>query len=346
MAYLGSFGSTANKTAGSTVAITATSNIPAGTFLILGLSVDNITATTPTISSVTASGGGSWTLLGSASSGATATAGAGIFLYAWRTLTTTQINSGSTITTITLSGSVTSKAAEVWGWDFVTNALRNTVVTATSTSGAPSAVTSGTALVAGDLVIGLIAGETNSVATGDSDTTNGSWSTIDGAASSGGNANTNNTIGMQYKYVTATGNQTYNPTTSNDSIAMVFGVIPDHILPMESTGSSTSDGTAPADLTTPLAITSTGVATSVGYAPADLTTPLAITSTGVATSVGYAPAALTTPLQITSTVVSLSTGSAPVNLANRLQLTSTAAALSTGTAPAYTTRTNWVLLSM
>lgn len=324
MAYRGSYGSTANKTAGSTVAITATANIPAGTFLILALSVDNITATTPTISSVSASGGGTWTLLGSASSGATATAGAGIFLYAWRTLTTTQINSGSTITTITLSGSVTSKAAEVWGWDFVTNALRNTVVTATSTGGTPSAVSSGTAFVAGDLVIGIIAGEDNAVPTGDADTLNGSWSAIDGAASTGGNANTNTTIGMQYKYVTATGAQTYNPTTANDSIAMVFGVIPDHILPITTTGASTSTGAAPADLTTPLAITSTGVATSTGAAPADLTTPL----------------------QITSTVVSLSTGAAPVNLANRLQVTSTLASLSTGVASPNIISHNWVVLSM
>jgi hypothetical protein len=49
-------------------------------------------------------------------------------------------------------------------------------------------------------------------ATPDTDTTNGSWSTQYGVASSSGTAASSMSVGSQWKTVTATGNQTYNLT--------------------------------------------------------------------------------------------------------------------------------------
>lgn len=222
MAYLGGFGSNATKTVGSTLAITASSTIPAGTLLVLGISWDNIDAATPTISSVSSSGGGSWTSRGTANIGVSATAGSGIFAAVYTTLTTSQINSGATITTITWSSASTaSKAAAIIGHDGMVESFRGSVISATSTGGAPSAVTT-TAPVTGDVVIGVIHGEDNATPTGDADTLNGSWSTIYGTASTGAGAATNMAIGLQSKTVTAGGNQTFNATTANDAVAFVF----------------------------------------------------------------------------------------------------------------------------
>jgi hypothetical protein len=78
--------------------------------------------------------------------------------------------------------------------------------------------------------------ENNAVPTGDADTLNGSWSAIDGVATTGGSANTNTTVAMQYKTVTATGAQTFNPTGGvADSVAIVFALAPQ---PVAATGTA------------------------------------------------------------------------------------------------------------
>lgn len=222
---LGVMGSLQNKTSSSSETIVATAGIPAGTLLVFATAYDSSGSGTPTVSTLSASGGGTWTQRANGSSTATG-AGNGIFLYTYTTLTTTEIAPNANITTVTLSGATIAKAMAVWAFGFVNNTLRNTAVTATSTAGTPSAVTAGTALVAGDLVIGTIGGETNALPTGDTDTLNGSWSTITGTNTTGGGAATNVAVGMQYKIVTATGAQTYNPVTANDSVASVFALTP------------------------------------------------------------------------------------------------------------------------
>lgn len=240
MAYLGGFGSNATKTVGATLAITASSTIPAGTLLVLGISWDNIDAATPTISSVSTSGGGTWTSRGTGNVGVSATAGSGIFAAVYTTLTTSSISSGATITTITFSSASTaSKAAAIVGFDEMIENLRGSVVSATSTGGAPSAVTT-TAPVTGDVVIGVIHGEDNATPTGDADTLNGSWSALYGTASTGAGAATNMAIGIQAKTVTAGGNQTFNATTANDAVAFVFTLATP--IPATLSGQSTSGG--------------------------------------------------------------------------------------------------------
>lgn len=240
MAYLGGFGSNATKTIQQTLAITASSTIPAGTLLVLGISWDNIDATTPTISSISDSGGGTWTVRGTGNVGVSATAGSGIYAAVYTTTTTTEIANAATVTTITFSSASTaSKAAAIVGFDDMIENLRGAVVSGTSTGGVPSVVTT-TAPVTGDVVIGIIHGEDNTTPIGDADTLNGSWSAIYGQASSGAGAATNMAVGIQAKTVTAGGNQTFNATTANDSVAFVFTLATP--IPATLSGQSASGG--------------------------------------------------------------------------------------------------------
>jgi hypothetical protein len=223
VAYLGGFGSAQTSATGATLAITASSTIPAGTVLVLAAVWDNIDTTTPTISSISTAGGGSWTSRASTSAGVTASAGAGIFTDVWTTTTTSQITSGTTISTITWSSASTdTKSVIIVGFSEQLETIRGSVVTGTPSTGGTPTVTTSTAPVTNDVVIGVVAGEDNGAPTGDADTLNGSWSTIASTNTTGGSAASNTTIGIQVKTVTAGGNQTYNPTTANDSVAIIF----------------------------------------------------------------------------------------------------------------------------
>lgn len=229
---LGIVGTAENKVSGTTLAITANQIIPAGTFLALALTLDNHASTTMATVSLSSSGGGTWTSrAGAIGSGATTTAGTGIFGVLQTCKTTTQISSGATITTVTFGNAVVGKAAVIVGYFGVENTSRNTsgFGAGNSASGAPSATTNstGSAPVAGDLVIGTIHGETNAAPGADTDTTNGSWGTVRSfATTGGGGATTHCVVGIQHKVITANGNQTYNATTANDSVAYSMAFLP------------------------------------------------------------------------------------------------------------------------
>src|SRR5215467_2807919 len=226
-----SYGGTFQKSSATTIVVTVISGpIPAGTLLCMAIACDNATATTPTISSITNVGGTTWTAqAGSISqSGATSTAGAGIFVYAYTCFTTASI-ANSTSITITLSAASGCRTAALAGWSGMTGTARGSVVANASTAGTPSAVTAGTALVAGDLVIGVMGVENSAGPSLDTDTLNGSWVASDGGsfATSGGQAATNIGLSIQHKVVTATGAQTFNPGGgANDSVAIVFSFVP------------------------------------------------------------------------------------------------------------------------
>lgn len=84
-------------------------------------------------------------------------------------------------------------------------------------TGSPTITTS--SIPSGAVVFGQGAAESNSGFTGDSDTTNGSWSTAQNQTANTGTLLTSMTLTSQYKIVTAAGTQTYNPTrTSADCI--------------------------------------------------------------------------------------------------------------------------------
>lgn len=219
-----------NKVAGTnnmSLTVDATNAVVGGNVLIASISFDNTGTSTPTVSSIAVPSGetASWVQLASADSPQATSAGA-IRTEIWG-IKTTQGWAAATAVAVTLSASVTAKACVMQEFFGASLNLRGTAGSGTSTAGTPSAATSGTALVAGDLVIGAagIEGATNF--TTDTDTTNGSWSTILGAITSGGGGATNCGVVQQYKIVTATGVQTYNPGGgSGDTNAAVVALQP------------------------------------------------------------------------------------------------------------------------
>lgn len=96
------------------------------------------------------------------------------------------------------------------------------------TTGAP-ALTSGT-VTDGDTIFYHISVEGNTTPTGDSDTTNGTWSTVVKTAGGTGTTTGAQMDVSQYKTVTATATQTWNPTfTSADTKAAWITITPENI---------------------------------------------------------------------------------------------------------------------
>ena len=260
MAFLGSVGAVANKSGTSTQAVTASQTIPAGSLLFMIIGVDNTDATNPT-TSISTAGGGTWTLRGTVSSGVSASNGSGVFGYLYSVTTTSSISNASTISTVTFSSSPTSRAIEVIAFDNTPELFRGSAVTGSNTGGTPTATDS--TPVAGDIVIGAIVGEDNTDPTGDADTTNGSWAAINAIASTGASAATNVAVGLQYKIVSATGSQTYNPTTANDSGVIVITLA----TPLAANISGQSNSSGQATATATYRPTIDGTATSSGSLP-------------------------------------------------------------------------------
>jgi hypothetical protein len=225
---LGGLGTGQAKAAGTTITVTNIlgSVIPAGSLLVVVGTWDNINSVTaPTITCSTI--GGATAIANHATavgSGVTTTAGAGIWHQCFRALTTADIAIGATICTLTSNQSAVARAGYCEGWTGVSDTLRGTVVTATSTAGTPTATTGGTAPALGDLVIGCASYENSSIQTGDADTTNGSWDAANGFGTSGSSGATNVMSSIQFKAITAGGAQTFNPSGSNDAVVCVFAL--------------------------------------------------------------------------------------------------------------------------
>lgn len=237
-----------------TVGIGATPNDVDG-LLVARIIFDNFTtASQPVVSSIAKMAGetNNWVFLGAARS--TSTSG-GAFASGemWCIKTTVQWTASSTYV-VTLSNSVTMKATQVREFSGVEAALRGAAGTAYSTTTtAASATTSGTAPQIGDLALGFaFASNTVTALGGDTDSTGGSWSAVNGFGSTGGNATTNNTGTSQYKIVTSTSAQTYNissgATAGNGSIVAILQqtpppqILPDRI--RQPVGAGTARGAA------------------------------------------------------------------------------------------------------
>lgn len=212
-----------SSAAGTTVAATLASNVAAGNVLILAVTADNLSSNTPTVSSISKPGGetASWTSLGAIPS-STATGAGGVVTELWAIKTTQQWNSATTVT-VTLSGSVTKKAVVLSEFNGVDVRLRGSAATSTSTGGTPT-ITSSATYQPGDLVLGWAGFENNAAPTADSDTSNGSWAAGTSTFTTGGGAAANVAVILQYKIITGSGTQTYNPTGSSDSGAGVVGL--------------------------------------------------------------------------------------------------------------------------
>lgn len=278
---------------GTAVTVTLAANVPAGNLLVVWIGFDNTGTSTPTVSSLDKPGGetATWAQIASHDS-SNATSAAGVRGEMWVIRTTQQWNS-ATVVTATLSASPPKSCAVCAEFTAVTATLRGTAGTNTSATGAPSAATSGTALVAGDLVVGGATFETSTTPTDDTDTTNGSWSTgLVGSATGGATASQVRSV-LQWKIVNAAGVQTYNPTAnSTDSGAAVAALQYDAVVPGAAALTGTATLTAAGALTLPgaAAVTGTGTVTAAGDVTTSGTThegQAAVTVTATRTPVGH-----------------------------------------------------------
>lgn len=209
---------TVSSTSGSTTyAFSPTSNPASDSDILFFITYDNSgTDGADPYSSISDSEGNTWTSIanGLADPG-TASAGA-----AGRWFITSQdggaVTTGTTIT-ITFTNSVTNKTGAFW--EIAGSMVFDTYVTESSVSGFPTITMSGNA--SGNLIFGGLGRERNDSQTGDSDTTDGTWSTAQNVGVG--------TIGMQvmtqYKVLTGTSDQTYNPTTdgaSGDNVEFIL----------------------------------------------------------------------------------------------------------------------------
>jgi hypothetical protein len=271
---------------------------PIGDQIFLFIVFDNLTATTPTISSITtaASETASWVQIAAGDS-ASSTAAAGIRAELWAITPTVTWTAFSPV--VTLSGSVTAKASAGFcqsGGSLTARQSLPMALTASS-SASPSVTTTGTP-VAADLVIGLAdKQQPQGTFTADSDTTNGSWSAAIDSGTTGGTSNTNVNAYIQTKIVTAGGNQTFNLT--NGLSTGHAGVIA--MVPFTAAGSATLTATAtltagatrdqPGAAALTATATLTAAATREQFATATLTAVATLTAT--ATQEQFAAATLT-----------------------------------------------------
>lgn len=223
--------------------LTLAGNVPAGACIFVWNVFDNLTATTPTIASLSVPGGetADWRRLGFFDS-PNASANAGCRGELWGIQTTQQWDSAYAILA-TPSASTGKIAAVGFSAEGGSLTVRGSG-SGTSTGGTPSASTAAPA--SGDLVIGGAGWETSAAATADSDTTNGSWSAADTVNTTGGSATANVRAMLQTKLPSAAGTQTYNPADASDSGAVIVSLVPSYAGPqILSVTESTRDNTSP-----------------------------------------------------------------------------------------------------
>lgn len=212
-------GSGNNNTSSGSLSIVPTSNFTANSFGVLCIALDNSGAAgSNTISPSTASDtvGNVWTeRQNGLFDNGSASAGVEIAIF------TAPISSLTTGGTITVTWTSTSPTAKAWTLieftpsagkiiQYVTGAIGTGATTGTPT------ITSGS-ITSGDVIIGMGGAESADTWTGDGDSSNGSWSTHQHNAAGTGTTGMSTT--SQYKIVTGTATQTYNPTlTSVDTI--------------------------------------------------------------------------------------------------------------------------------
>ena len=211
-------------TQGNTVSsTTATFRTPmaAGSMAVLCISADNMGtngSSTNFPSSLSDSKSNTWTLQYNDLFD-NGIAGAGVELAVYTSVLTTPLAIGDTVTWTYTIANVPVKCWAVWEFAPQNGGAMSFVGFGTavgSTTGSPT-VTTSLAVTANDYIIGLCGLESGNSFAGDAGTTNGTWKT---ALSTGNGTSGTNAMSLctQWKQVTATATQTYNPTcTSADT---------------------------------------------------------------------------------------------------------------------------------
>lgn len=210
---------TSASTTDNLVTATLLANVPAGNVLLIDVGADSLSATTPTVSSIDKPGGETATWTKIASHGASsATSLAAVVGELWLIKTTQTWPSGTviTVTFTALGGVAVKRGCMCHEFTGLLATLRSTSGTNTSTTAVPSATTTGTTPVIGDVALGIGTFEGSGTSAGDADTTSGAWSTAVNLHNGGGASAAQNDLIFQYKVIAATAaHQTYNPTSAS-----------------------------------------------------------------------------------------------------------------------------------
>ena len=225
-------GSVSNVSGGTTtlVDLAAGGLIAVGNYLIARVAVDNTgasgAATTMTVSDPRSN---TWTNLGPANQDPGG-ASAGMTCFLAYTKVTNAFSDGDDVT-FTWGNATTHEAIVIEEWSGIDAAAAVAVAAVTSAGATASPSTSITPTAAGQLVYGALAteGPSTQTFTADADTTGGSWQSLTRIGSNTGSTSDNATIAGQYKIVTGTSAQTWNPTiTAADraAVLVVFAAAP------------------------------------------------------------------------------------------------------------------------
>lgn len=215
-------GTTADTTGAASSAITVVGSTTIGNYMICRVSVDNsgLNGARPGLT-VTDTQGHTWTV-GTGALQDPGAANAGVACYVAYTKITTQIVNGNTITFTWGTGSPPAKAlvAEEWANIRKITPLDQAEVQANGASGTPSII--GNPTKANYLVYGCLGVECGTIDdyVEDTDTTSGFW--FIQARAGAGTTTSGQTVAGAYKVVSASGNQTWNPTITSRDWAQVI----------------------------------------------------------------------------------------------------------------------------
>ena len=195
---------TASKTAGTIFSdvVSAASND-----LIIVMVAWDYSVGGPTISTVTDTKGTTYTSMGASVN--LASSGDGVSTQAYYGIVPSGFATASNTTvSVTFSANVTAKVIQAASFQDALAVQVNTRTTTTGTNSGPSGFVTPIANT-GDLVLVFAGWETSTLpsATGATDTTRGSWSSVVRAGTTGSTADTNIVLGAQYKIVTGRGTQ-------------------------------------------------------------------------------------------------------------------------------------------
>jgi hypothetical protein len=259
-------GTGSNTTAGLSFTLSPSANFTAGNWAVLALAVDNAdtSGTAHSTFTVTDSIGNTWTRRNSTlyDPGAANAGTEGASFTCAQNVGALQTG---TVITVTFDAST---AVKTW-----------TLTEVTKTAGATIQF-----VASGNLVFGFVFNEygTAQTPTGDADTTNGSWSTLQTAEA--GTTAAGQSVLTQWKTVTATATQTYNPTlgTSSDCIAawMVLTEVTVTDFPHTASGGAVTGGGATTTKTQAFSHAASGGMAADGVATVAATLAFAFASTG------------------------------------------------------------------
>lgn len=227
-------GTGGNNASEASTVMSPSSTIAAGSTGVLCIAADNAATANNTNfpTSVVDSAGNTWLALVDAPSTTAALANLERVMYVCRPLSNPLTSSGN----LTITYTVANVISKVWAFvdavpltagNFCMNKGANN--SSIQVGGAGATVTTGPALLNGDMVIGMAGAESADLYVGDADTTNGSWSTKQSIGA--GTGTSGMSICVQYKVANATGTQIFNPTFSsgtsdNGVVTLVLTEVP------------------------------------------------------------------------------------------------------------------------